>query len=70
MPKSKSKSMQVVIKGELVKALYELSERDGVPVTEEILRAISDRKYFTDKVRDGNKILLINGAETTRVVFR
>lgn len=62
--------MQVVITGELVTALNELSARTGAPVTEEIRLAIRDRKFFTDKVREGNDILLINGEETTKVVFR
>jgi hypothetical protein len=52
-------SMQIVIDEDIVKVLRELALSSGSgSITEEIRFAISDRKFFSEKVAEGYKILL------------
>lgn len=53
-------SLDIEISGGSLEALQELSERSGRPVTEELRFAISDRKFFTEKVREGYRIKVID----------
>lgn len=53
------KKLTVNVSEELVDVLRELAARSGSTMTEELKRAISDRKYFVDKVDAGNGIFLI-----------
>lgn len=64
--------MDIDISGGALEALQELSSRSGRPVTEELRLAISDRKFFSEKVEEGYAIKLIDperpGVET-RVLY-
>jgi hypothetical protein len=52
-------SMQIVIDEDIVKVLRELALSSGSgSITEEIRFAISDRKFFSEKVAEGYKIFL------------
>lgn len=70
------KRMTVNLTDELVEALRELADANDTTVTDELRKAIQDRKYFVDKVRQGNDVVLekdVDGdgiKERTNVVLR
>jgi hypothetical protein len=56
---------------EIVAVLRDLAKENGTTMTEEIRRAISDRKFFADEQAHGKKIILEGGDdERTLVEFR
>lgn len=57
---------------EVLEALREMAERDGLTVTEVTRRAISTWKFLDDAQRGGKAILLRDEAagEVERLVFR
>lgn len=70
------KRMTVNLTDELVDALRALAEINDTTVTDELRKAIQDRSYFVEKVRDGNDLILekdVDGdgvKERTNVVLR
>lgn len=58
MIKTQRRKLTVNLSGELVEVLRELAERNGSTMTDEIKKAIQDRKYFADKIRAGNEVVL------------
>lgn len=57
---------------EVIAALKEMADRDGLTVTEVTRRAISTWKFLDDVQRSGSAVLLRNpeNGETERLVFR
>lgn len=55
--RSKQK-LTVNLSSEIVDILKELADRNGTTMTDEIKKAIADRKYFLDKIDAGNEVLL------------
>jgi predicted transcriptional regulator len=57
---------------EVLGALRELAERDGVTMTEVLRRAISTQAFIEDAQREGKAILLRDPTtkETERIYFR
>lgn len=53
---------------EIVTVLRELADRSDTSMTDVIKKAIADRKYFDDKVREGNEVVLQKPGETTRTI--
>jgi hypothetical protein len=53
------KKLTVNLSPEIVEVLRQLAERDGTTMTEELKKAIAQRKYFLDKVDAGNEIQLV-----------
>lgn len=70
------KRLTVNLTDELVEALRDLAERNDTTVTDELRRAIQDRKYFADRVRQGAEVYLEQDRdgdgvkERTEVVLR
>lgn len=64
------KKLTVNVSEELVEMLRELAERNGSTMTEEIKKAIQDRKYFADKIAAGNEVLLEREVEGSDAVER
>lgn len=52
------RKLTVNLSEELVDVLKELAERNDTTMTDELKKAIQDRKYFADKVRAGNDVIL------------
>lgn len=50
--------LTVNLSEELVDVLKELADRNDTTMTEELKKAIQDRKYFADKIRAGNDVIL------------
>ena len=57
MPRPKHK-LTVNLSEDLVQVLRELAERNDSTMTDEIKKAIQDRKYFADKIAAGNEVVL------------
>ncbi|BBZ80028.1 hypothetical protein MANY_53650 [Mycolicibacterium anyangense] len=53
------KKLTVNLSPALVEVLKEMAEEDGTTMTESLKRAIEQRKYFLDKVKEGNEVGLI-----------
>jgi hypothetical protein len=68
--KKKSKSVTFVLSSELVEVLEELAVRHGGSVTDQIVHAVSNRKFFSEAHNAGKDILLIKDRETTYVDYR
>lgn len=70
------KRLTVNLTDELVDALRELAERNDTTVTDELRKAIQDRKYFVDRIRQGADVILEQDRdgdgvkERTEVVLR
>jgi|APMI01.1.fsa_nt_gi predicted transcriptional regulator len=54
--------LTVNLSPQLVQVLRELADKHGNTLTEELKKAIEDRKFFSDKVEAGNEVQLYNGA--------
>lgn len=52
--------LTVNLSPQLVDVLRELAEKHGNTLTDELKRAIEDRKFFSDKIADGNEVALLN----------
>lgn len=52
------RKLTVNLSEELVDVLKELADRNDTTMTEELKKAIQDRKYFADKIRAGNDVIL------------
>lgn len=52
------RKLTVNLSEELVDVLKELADRNDTTMTEELKKAIQDRKYFADKIRAGNYVIL------------
>jgi predicted transcriptional regulator len=64
------KKLTVSLSSEIVDVLRDLASSNDSTMTEELKRAISDRKFFSDRKAEGSRILLENDAERTYVEFR
>lgn len=68
--------LTVNLTDELVAALQDLADRHDTTVTEELRKAIQDRAYFVEKVRQGAAVILEQDKdgdgvdERTEVVLR
>jgi predicted transcriptional regulator len=54
--------LTVNLSSQLVEVLRELAEKHGNTLTDELKKAIEDRKYFSDKIEAGNEVVLLNEA--------
>ena len=52
------RKLTVNLSEELVDVLKDLADRNDTTMTEELKKAIQDRKYFADKIRAGNDVIL------------
>lgn len=57
---SEKQKLTVNLSPQLVDVLRELAAKHGNTLTDELKRAIEDRKFFSDKVEAGNEVLLEN----------
>lgn len=64
------KKLTVNVSEELVEMLRDLADRNGSTMTEEIKKAIQDRKYFADKIAAGNDVVLEREVESSGRVER
>jgi predicted transcriptional regulator len=64
--------LSVNLSKEVLGALRELAEREGVTMTEVLRRAISTQAFIQDAQREGKAILLRDPAtgEIERIIFR
>ncbi|MCL2482304.1 MAG: hypothetical protein FWF43_02575 [Propionibacteriaceae bacterium] len=62
--------LTVNLTDEVLDLLREMSEVSGRTVTEELRMAIADRKFFTDQVRQGNKIEVVCPPDASDVTQR
>lgn len=62
---SSKNNLTVILSHDLVEILETLGKRDGLPVTEEIRYAISDRKFLCNKVDEGHTVVLEKFNEVT-----
>jgi hypothetical protein len=60
------------LSNEMLAALRQIAERDGVSMTEAMRRAISVFKFLDDAQRNGKAVLIRDPAtkETERIVFQ
>lgn len=66
MARSRRK-LRVDLSEELVDALRELADQHDSSLTDELKKAIQDRKYFADKLSDGNEVVLEREAGAQKV---
>ncbi len=52
------KKLTVNLTEDVLELLRELAERNGSSMTQELKKAIADRKYFADKIDAGNEVVL------------
>jgi hypothetical protein len=52
------RKLTVNLTEDVLDLLRDLAERNGSSMTEELKKAIADRKYFADKIDAGNEIVL------------
>lgn len=64
------KKLTVNLSSEIVDVLKELAGANHSSMTEELKKAISDRKFFSDKQAEGNKIVLEHDDQRTYIEFR
>jgi hypothetical protein len=64
------KKLTVNLSSEIVDVLRDLADSNHSSMTEELKKAISDRKFFSDKKAEGNKIVLEQDDQRTYVEFR
>lgn len=57
---SAKQKLTVNLSPQLVEVLRELAEKHGNTLTDELKRAIEDRKFFSDKLAAGNEVVLEN----------
>lgn len=65
------KKLTVNLTEDVLDLLRELAERNGSSMTQELKKAIADRKYFADKIDAGNEVVLERedkDGETTRTL--
>jgi len=63
MAKSNKGSLTVVLSSEIVEVLESLAAAHSGDPLKELKQAVSDRKFFSDKVAKGDRIILLNDAE-------
>jgi len=61
------RKLTVNLSEELVDVLKDLADRNDTTMTEELKKAIQDRKYFADKIRAGNDVILEREIDNERV---
>lgn len=59
--------LTVNLSEDLVGVLRELADRNDSTMTDEIKKAIQDRKYFADKLAAGNDVVLERNEDDTLV---
>ncbi len=64
------KKLTVNLSSEIVDVLKGLADQNGSTMTEELKKAISDRKFFSDRQAAGSRIVLERDDERTVVEFR
>lgn len=52
--------LTVNLSPQLVEVLRELADKHGNTLTDELKRAIEDRKFFSDKIEAGDEVVLMN----------
>jgi hypothetical protein len=57
---SEKQKLTVNLSPQLVEVLRDLASKHGNTLTDELKRAIEDRKFFSDKVEAGNEVVLEN----------
>jgi len=67
---NETKKLTVNLSSEIVDVLKELAGANHSSMTEELKKAISDRKFFSDKRAEGNRIVLEQDDQRTYVEFR
>lgn len=67
---STKKKLTVNLSEELVDVLRNLADQNDSSMTEELKKAISDRKFFSERKAAGSRIVLEDGNERTFVEFR
>ena len=60
---SDKKKLTVNLSSEIVEDLKQLADDNRTSVTEELRRAIADRKFFTERHKKGDSIILENENE-------
>lgn len=58
--------LTVNLTDEVLAILKELAEDGGRSMTEELRLAIADRKFFTDQIREGHSIQVVEGERSVR----
>lgn len=61
------RKLTVNLSEELVDILRQLAARNDTTMTEELRKAIQDRKYFADKIDAGNEVVLEKETTDDRV---
>lgn len=61
-------SMDFRLSGEIVAVLNEMADYNDTSLTEELRAAISDRKFFSEKVAEGHEIFIYDMENNTRVL--
>lgn len=59
MSETKTKKLTVNLSPALVDVLKQMAAEDNTTMTEALKKAIEQRKYFLDKVEEGNEVGLI-----------
>jgi predicted transcriptional regulator len=67
---NEKKKLTVNLSSEIVDVLKELANNNHSSMTEELKKAIADRKFFSDKQADGSRIILEKDSERTFIEFR
>ena len=69
---SEKKKLTVNLSSEIVDVLRDLAEANHSSMTEELKKAIADRKFFSDKRAAGNRIVLEDAdrGDRTYIEFR
>ncbi|WP_420368558.1 hypothetical protein [Curtobacterium sp. L1-20] len=63
-----SSKLTIRLSPEVVSVLRDLADSSGSSMTDVVKKAISDRKYFSDKLEEGNEIILQKPGESTRTI--
>jgi predicted transcriptional regulator len=63
MSNPSKKKLTVNLSSDIVDVLKSLAETNNSTMTDELKRAISDRKFFADQTAAGSKIILENAEE-------
>jgi predicted transcriptional regulator len=64
------RKLTVSLSSEIVDVLRDLADTNDSTMTEELKKAISDRKFFSDRKAEGNRIVLEHENQRTFVEFR
>lgn len=66
----KEKTLSVVLSAEVVEVLQHLARVHRSSMTQELLNAVTDRKFLSDKHAEGYRLLLERDSEIKLVRFR